>query len=69
MFDKSIIHYKNKSLTPVPSPPQKLDDQRKTQQLFFHIGYHPYNVELFEYQRKFKENILRPKYRRRLSNI
>ena len=31
-----------------PPPPEKLDDQSKTQQLLFHIGYHPDNINSFE---------------------
>ena len=53
MFEKSILHSKKKALTSVPSPPQKLYDQIKTQQLFFHVIYHPDNVNSFELQRKF----------------
>ena len=68
LFEKLSVHYKKKSLTPDPPTPQKLDDQIKTQQLFFHFGYHPYNVKSFEYQHKFKENILKPKYRHHLPN-
>ena len=61
MFEKPIWQYKNKSLIPAPPLPQKLDDQIKTQQLFFHVGYHSENVKSFEYQYKLKENILKPK--------
>ena len=53
----------------MPPPSQQLYDQSKTQQLLLHVGYHPTNVKFFEYQGKLKENILKPKYRRHLSNI
>ena len=68
-FEKSIVHYKKKSLTPEPPPPQQLDHQSKTQQLFFHVRYHPDNVKSFEYQCKFKGNTLKSQYRHHLSNI
>ena len=58
MFEEAILHQKNKALTMAPPPPQQLDDQSKTQHIFFHIGYHPENVNSFEYQRKFKEKHL-----------
>ena len=69
LFDKSIVQYKKKSLTPVPPPPQQLYEQSKTQQLFFHVGYNTDNMNSFEYQHKFKENILKLQYRHHLSNI
>ena len=62
------MHYKKKSLTPAPSPPQQLGYQSKKQQLFLRIVYHPDNMKLFEYQHKFKENILKPKYHYHISN-
>ena len=63
------MHYKNKELTPVPPPSQQLDYQIKTQQLFFHSGYHPDNVNSFEYQLKFKENVIKPQYYHHLSKL
>ena len=69
MFEKAIVHYKNKTLTSTPPPSQQLKYQSITQQKFFHVGYHADNVKSFGYQRKFKENILKPKYCCRLSNI
>ena len=69
MIKKAIVQYKNKSLKTVLPLPQQFDDQRKTQQLFFHVGYHPDNLKFFEYQKKFKENIIKPKYRHHLSNL
>ena len=69
LFEKLLVHYKKKSLTPEPPPPQQLDHQSKTQQLFFHVRYHPDNVKSFEYQCKFKGNTLKSQYRHHLSNI
>ena len=54
MFEKSIVHYKMKTLISAQPHSQKLDDQRKTQQLFFQVGYDPDNVNYFEYQYNFK---------------
>ena len=62
------MKYKNKAITLAP-PPQQIDDQNKAHQLFFHVVYHIENIKYFEYQRKFKEKILKPKYRRSLSKI
>ena len=69
MFEKAIVKYKKKALTPAPPPTQQLDDHRKTQQLFFHVEYHTEYVKSFEYKHKFKENILKLKYLHHLSNI
>ena len=55
------MHHKKKAFTLAPPPPQQLDGKIKTQQIFFHVGYHPENVKCSEYKRKFKENILKPK--------
>ena len=60
MFEKLIVHNKNKALTLAP-PPHQLDNQSRTQQLFFCVEYHPKNMKSFEYQQAFKGNILKPK--------
>ena len=42
------MNYKKKALKPEPPPSQQIYNQVKTQQLLFHIIYHPDNVKSFE---------------------